>query len=79
MAALRRELAELDNQLNVFDETSEDTLLRAMTSDSPLDVAEHDEHAQHAAVMHRRRAQVQAEIAAVAAEQDRLLDQLGSG
>jgi hypothetical protein len=79
MAALRRELAELDNQLNVFDETSDDTMLRAMTSDSPLDIAEHDEHAQHAAVMHRRRSQVQAEIAAVAAEQDCLLDQLGSG
>lgn len=76
---LREELRVIDEQAMYLGDEATDAELRAMVSESPLDRSEAKEAGGHAEAMARHRAHVVGRIARLEAEQDRLLDQLGSG
>jgi len=79
LVALREELRVIDEQAMYLGDDAADAELRAIVSDSPMDRSEAHEAGGHAAAMARHRAHVVGEIARLEVEQDRLLDQLGSG
>lgn len=74
----REELSVLDEQIEQVSEEAEDARIRAMVAETPI--AAHDNfHAQRSAeTLIRARAGVAERLDAMRAEQDRLLDQLGS-
>lgn len=72
----REELVVLDEQLVVFMDTADETRLRSLVSEAPLDAKEHREAARHAETMARSRAAVVASIAELEKVQDDLLDRL---
>jgi hypothetical protein len=72
----REELAVLDEQLVMFADTADETRIRALVSESPLDNQDHREAARHANAMRRSRAALAASIAELEKSQDDLLDRL---
>ncbi|HZQ26053.1 MAG TPA: hypothetical protein VFA94_00010 [Acidimicrobiales bacterium] len=72
----REELAVLDEQLVMFADTADETRIRALVSESPLDNQDHREATRHADAMRRSRAALAASIAELEKSQDELLDQL---
>ena len=73
---LRAELQVADEQLRHFSEAADDTRLRSLVSETPIADREYQEAERHADAMRRHRGEVQAEIDALEARQDDLLDQL---
>ena len=72
----RQELQVLDEQLVSFADVEDDTRVRALVSDSPVDTLEHREAGRHADAMRRSRAHLVNRIADLEKEQDELLDRL---
>ena len=72
----RDELAVLDEQRAVFADTEDETRIRALVSESPLDNLDHREAARHADAMNRSRAALVATIAELERAQDDCLDRL---
>jgi hypothetical protein len=72
----REELAVLDEQLVMFADTADETRIRALVSESPVDNQDHREAARHANAMRRSRAALAASIAELEKSQDDLLDRL---
>jgi hypothetical protein len=73
---LRAELAQIDEQLDVFASDAEDSALRALVSETPGAAQEANEARKHADAMARHRQHVVDEIQALEARQDELLDRL---
>ena len=76
LKAARQELAVLDEQLAVFNETANETRLRALVSETPLADREHTEAQRHADAMARSRSSILATISELERSQDELLDRL---
>jgi hypothetical protein len=76
---LREELGVTAEQMVQLGEEAEDARIRAMVSETSLAEREHHDAERHAAALFRHRAEVEAEIDRLEADQDRLLDELGSG
>ncbi len=72
----REELAVLDEQLQVFRETAEDTRIRALVSETPLASREAEEASRHVDAMLRAREALERSIADLVKRQDDLLEQL---
>jgi hypothetical protein len=72
----REELAVLDQQLVAFADEEDETRVRALVSESPLDAKQHREAERHADAMRRSRAGLAAKIAELERAQDELLDRL---
>ena len=76
LQALRAELGVTDEHMTQLGEEAEDARLRALVSETSLAQRDAIEAERHAAVLSRRRAEVQAEIERLEQDQDELLDQL---
>lgn len=74
IAACRRELAVLDEQIEFQREVSGEASLRALVSETPLNDREADEASRDLARIERVRAEVAARLARLNAEVDRVLD-----
>ncbi len=72
----RQQLAVVDEQLGVADELADDTRLRALVSEAPAAVRDHDEASRQAGVMHRTRDELAARISRLEHRQAELLDRL---
>lgn len=72
----RHELVVVDEQLPVADELADDTRLRALTSETPATIRDHQEASRQAGVMHRNRDELVARIAELERRQAELLDRL---
>ncbi|MDA8366332.1 MAG: hypothetical protein M0Z62_05145 [Actinomycetota bacterium] len=75
----RGELAVLDEQLSVVADIADDTRLRALVSETPVAVREHDEASRHAAAMMRTRQALVATINDLERRENELLERLASG
>jgi hypothetical protein len=73
---LRDELAVIDEQLAYLVDDTEDKSVRALVADSPFAGVEHSEAMGHSEAMAGHRQHVVAEIGALEAQQDKLLDEL---
>jgi hypothetical protein len=78
LQTLREELGITDEQMVQLGEEAEDARLRALVSETSLAQRDAVEAERHAAVLSRRRAEVQEEIERLERDQDELLDQLSS-
>jgi hypothetical protein len=76
---LRSELAQIDEQLDVFASDAEDSAIRALVSETPGAAQEANEARKHADAMARHRQHVVDEIRALEVRQDELLDRLTRG
>ncbi len=76
LRGLRAELAVIDEQLAHLVDDAEDKSVRALVADNPAAAAEHREAVGHSAAMTDHRRHVLAEIDALEARQDELLDEL---
>jgi chromosome segregation ATPase len=76
LKSLRAELAQLDEQLDVFDGDAEDTALRALVSETPGAAFEANDARKHAAAMAKHRQHVVDAIRELERKQDELLDKL---
>jgi hypothetical protein len=76
---LRAELAQIDEQLDVFASDADDTAIRALVSETPGAAQEASEARKHADAMARHRQHVVDEIRELEARQDALLDKLSAG
>lgn len=74
IAACRRELAVLDEQIEFQREVSGEASLRALVSETPLNDREADEAGRDLARLERVRAEVATRLAHLNAEVDRVLD-----
>jgi hypothetical protein len=72
----REELEVLDQQLVAFADEEDETRVRALVSDSPLDATQFREAERHAEAMRRSRADLVHKIADLERAQDELLDRL---
>lgn len=79
LTALRRELAELDEQLAHMAAIADDARLRSLVSETPLAEREHKEAQRHADALASQREAVQLDLIRLEAAQDELLDQLTAG
>lgn len=79
LRTLRAELAQLDEQLDVFQSDADDHELRALVSETPGAAHEANDARKHAEAMRRHRARTAERIAELERRQDELLDRLGSG
>ena len=75
---LRAELAQLDEQYDVFASDADDTAIRALVAETPGAAQEANEARKHAASMARHRQHVIDSIAELERKQDELLDKLTS-
>lgn len=75
----REELAVLDEQLVVVQESADEARVRALVSETPLAAREHDEAARHADAMVRAREALCKSIADLENRQDELLAHVISG
>lgn len=73
---LRAELAQIDEQLDVFASDADDTAIRALVSETPGASHEANEARKHAAAMAKHRQHVVDEIDDLETRQDELLDRL---
>ena len=78
LKALRAELAQLDEQVDVFDSDADDTALRALVSETPAAAFEANDARKHANAMTRHRQHVIESIRDLVRKQDDLLDKLTS-
>jgi hypothetical protein len=69
----REELAVLDEQLAVVQESADEARVRALVSETPLATHEHNEAARHADAMVRAREVLQKTVTDLEARQDELL------
>lgn len=76
LKALRAELAQIDEQLDVFASDAEDQAIRALVSETPGAAQEANDARKHAAAMARHRQHVVDRIAELERRQDDLLDEL---
>ena len=76
LRSLRDELAIINEQLVHLVDDTDDKSLRALVADNPAPAAEHREALGHSSAMADHRRHVVAEIAALEARQDELLDEL---
>jgi chromosome segregation ATPase len=76
LRVVRDELAVADEQLDQFNDTAEDTRLRALVSETPLADREHREAQRHADAMARHRTDLHTQIEQLMRQQDDLLDRL---
>lgn len=74
VAACRRELAVLDEQIEFQRDVSGEASLRALVSETPLNDREADEAGRDLARLERVRAEIADRLAKLVAEIDRLLD-----
>ena len=72
----REELAVVDEQLQVFLETADETRLQALVDESPLSRSEHGEAQRHADAHRRSREKLAATITELERSRDDLLDRL---
>ena len=73
---LREELAQLNEQVEVFADDAADADIRALVSETPGAAHEADDARKHAAAIEQHRQHVRDEIAELEARQDALLDKL---
>ncbi len=78
LRSLRAELAQLDEQLDVFQSDADDHELRALVSETPGAAHEANDARKHADAMRRHREHVAASIRELEIRQDELLDRLGT-
>jgi len=78
LKALRAELAQIDEQLDVFASDAEDQAIRALVSETPGAAQEANDARKHAAAMARHRQHVVDRIAELERRQDELLDELSA-
>jgi hypothetical protein len=76
LRALREELRILDEQAMFLTDDADETELRAIVSDSPLDARDAREAARHALAARTRRVEIVDRIAQLEHRQDELLDRL---
>ena len=76
LKSLRAELAQIDEQLDVFASDAEDQAIRALVSETPGAAQEANDARKHAAAMARHRQHVVDRIAELERRQDDLLDEL---
>jgi hypothetical protein len=74
----REELAVIEEQLAVLNETAEEARIRSLLSETPLAHREYTEARRHADAMERTRGAVQSDVEELRATQDELLDRLVS-
>jgi hypothetical protein len=72
----RQELAIVEEQLLVFDETADDARIRSLVSETPLANHDWNEARRHADAMRRGRDDVRARVAELERAQDELLSKL---
>ena len=78
LKSLRAELAQIDEQLDVFASDAEDQAIRALVSETPGAAQEANDARKHAAAMARHRQHVVDRIAELERRQDDLLDELSA-
>lgn len=78
LRSLRDELAQVDEQLDVFADDADNTAIRALVSETPGAEFEANDARKHHAAMQRHRDHLVAKITELEARQDELLDKLGS-
>lgn len=78
LRSLRDELAQIDEQLDVFADDADNTAIRALVSETPGAEVEANDARKHHDAMARHRAHVAAKIAELEQRQDELLDKLGA-
>jgi len=76
LKSLRAELAQIDEQLDVFNSDADNQEIRALVSETPGAQHEANEARKHAEAMRRHRQHVTDSIAELERRQDELLDQL---
>jgi len=76
LKSLRAELAQIDEQLDVFTSDADDHEIRALVSETPGAQHEANEARKHAEAMRRHRQHVIDSIVELERRQDELLDQL---
>lgn len=79
LKALRSELSQIDEQLDVFAADADDTAIRALVSETPGASHEANEARKHAATMAKHRQHLVDRIAELEVRQDELLDKLSTG
>jgi hypothetical protein len=79
LKSLRAELAQIDEQLEVFASDADDTAIRALVSETPGAAHEANDARKHADAMARHRQHVLDTIRELEQRQDQLLDQLSEG
>ena len=79
LRSLRAELAQIDEQVDVFVSDADDQALRALVSETPGAAHEANDARRHADAIRRHRDHVVASIRQLEQRQDELLDRLGSG
>jgi uncharacterized coiled-coil DUF342 family protein len=72
----RQELAIIEEQLSVFDETADDARIRSLVSETPLANHDWNEARRHADAMRRGRDAVLARVGELERAQDELLSKL---
>jgi hypothetical protein len=72
----RQELAIVEEQLLVFDETADDARIRSLVSETPLANHDWNEARRHADAMRRGRDDLRARVAELERAQDELLSKL---
>jgi hypothetical protein len=75
----REELAVLDEQLAVVQESADEARVRALVSETPLASREHDEASRHADAMVRARDALHKSVVDLEHRQDELLAHVASG
>src|SRR5258708_6700680 len=75
----RQELAVLDEQLAVVQDSADEARVRALVSETPLAAREHDEATRHADAMVRAREALQKTVVDLEHRQDELLAHVASG
>jgi len=76
LKSLRAELAQIDEQIDVFVSDADDTELRALVSETPGAAFEANDARKHADAMTKHRQHVVESIRDLEAKQDELLDKL---
>ncbi len=76
LKSLRAELAQIDEQIDVFVSDADDTELRALVSETPGAAFEANDARKHADAMTKHRQHVVDSIRDLEAKQDELLDKL---
>ena len=75
----REELAVLDEQMTVVQDSADEARVRALVSETPLASREHDEATRHADAMVRAREALRKTIADLEDRQDELLGHVSTG
>jgi phage gp37-like protein len=79
LKSLRAELAQIDEQLEVFAGDADDSAIRALVSETPGAAYEANDARKHADAMSRHRQHVVETIRDLERKQDELLDKLTAG